>query len=100
MLQKGELITARFDYLKFKLANLQGDLLPQSCIKIELWLPYCTNQNGPNRLNSDDSARNMWNDDKISIFDIQLAYPFWKAIINQTLWNFFIDVKKIRRRDL
>ena len=75
----GGLITARHDHLKFELANLLGNVLPQSYVKIEPTLPYAADQYGSNRLVSDASARNIWKDNKISIFDIQLTYSFCKS---------------------
>ena len=80
--KKGGLMTACDDHLKLELANLFRDALPQSHVKIEPILPYSLDKNDANGLVDNVSVRNIWNDDKISIFNIQLTYPFCKSNTN------------------
>ena len=62
--EKGGLITARHDHLKFKLVNLLGSILPQSHIEIKLALPCSADQHGSNRLFRDTLARNTQKGEK------------------------------------
>ena len=56
--EKGRLIAARHSNLKFKLANLLGDALLQSYVKIEPILLCSLDKNNADRLVGSMSARN------------------------------------------
>ena len=57
--KKRGLTTARYDHLKYKLANLLGEVLPQSYIKIEPTFPRSSDANNNNRLVGDVSAKKL-----------------------------------------
>ena len=56
-------------------------MLPSNQIRIEQKLPLAESMKEEDRLVRDISVRDMWNDDRISIFDMQLICPLCKSRI-------------------
>jgi len=46
----------------------------------------------------DISARNIWKDDNITIFNIQLTYPFCKGKINSDLMKLLKTREEIKKK--